>query len=81
MTDVDTDLYKLIMSPQYLTTEHIQVTRIYSAFRSVERRVAASGVPNLLLCRFYSFCLSLTDISVSITDRFEIYPFLFCHSP
>lgn len=22
--DVDTDLYKLIMSPQYLTTEHIQ---------------------------------------------------------
>lgn len=23
-TDVDTDLYKLIMSPQYLTTEHIQ---------------------------------------------------------
>ena len=24
-TDVDTDLYKLIMSPQYLTTEHIQV--------------------------------------------------------
>ena len=26
-TDVDTDLYKLIMSPQYLTTEHIQVSR------------------------------------------------------
>ena len=24
--DVDTDLYKLIMSPQYLTTEHIQVS-------------------------------------------------------
>jgi mitogen-activated protein kinase 1/3 len=24
VTDVDTDLYKLIMSPQYLTTEHIQ---------------------------------------------------------
>lgn len=24
LTDVDTDLYKLIMSPQYLTTEHIQ---------------------------------------------------------
>ena len=23
-SDVDTDLYKLIMSPQYLTTEHIQ---------------------------------------------------------
>jgi mitogen-activated protein kinase 1/3 len=23
--DVDTDLYKLIMSPQYLTTEHIQM--------------------------------------------------------
>jgi len=22
--DVDTDLYKLVMSPQYLTTEHIQ---------------------------------------------------------
>ena len=25
-SDVDTDLYKLIMSPQYLTTEHIQVS-------------------------------------------------------
>jgi mitogen-activated protein kinase 1/3 len=24
LIDVDTDLYKLIMSPQYLTTEHIQ---------------------------------------------------------
>ena len=24
LPDVDTDLYKLIMSPQYLTTEHIQ---------------------------------------------------------
>ena len=24
ISDVDTDLYKLIMSPQYLTTEHIQ---------------------------------------------------------
>lgn len=24
LADVDTDLYKLIMSPQYLTTEHIQ---------------------------------------------------------
>jgi serine/threonine protein kinase len=24
VADVDTDLYKLIMSPQYLTTEHIQ---------------------------------------------------------
>lgn len=23
-SDVDTDLYKLILSPQYLTTEHIQ---------------------------------------------------------
>ena len=23
-TDVDTDLYKLILSPQYLTTQHIQ---------------------------------------------------------
>jgi len=26
ISDVDTDLYKLIMSPQYLTTEHIQVS-------------------------------------------------------
>ena len=30
LADVDTDLYKLIMSPQYLTTQHIQVSNSFS---------------------------------------------------
>ena len=33
--DVDTDLYKLIMSPQYLTTEHIQ-TFLYQMLAGVK---------------------------------------------
>ena len=33
--DVDTDLYKLIMSPQYLTTEHIQ-TFLYQMLAGIK---------------------------------------------
>lgn len=51
--DVDTDLYKLIMSPQYLTTEHIQMF--------LYQMLAAAYVP---ITRFYSD--EMTPHSLSI---------------
>ena len=35
ITDVDTDLYKLIMSPQYLTTPHIK-TFLYQMLKGLK---------------------------------------------
>lgn len=42
-TDVDTDLYKLIMSPQYLTTEHIQ-TFLYQMLAGLKFLHSASVI-------------------------------------
>ena len=41
--DVDTDLYKLIMSPQYLTTEHIQ-TFLYQMLTGLKYLHSASVI-------------------------------------
>lgn len=41
--DVDTDLYKLIMSPQYLTTEHIQ-TFLYQMLAGLKYLHSASVI-------------------------------------
>jgi serine/threonine protein kinase len=41
--DVDTDLYKLIMSPQYLTTEHIQ-TFLYQMLTGLKFLHSASVI-------------------------------------
>ena len=41
--DVDTDLYKLIMSPQYLTTEHIQ-TFLYQMLAGLKFLHSASVI-------------------------------------
>lgn len=43
---VDTDLYKLIMSPQYLTTEHIQ-TFLYQMLVGLKYIHSSSGKPRL----------------------------------
>jgi serine/threonine protein kinase len=42
-TDVDTDLYKLVMSPQYLTTEHIQ-TFLYQMLAGLRYLHSASVI-------------------------------------
>ena len=43
LSDADTDLYKLIMSPQYLTTEHIQ-TFLYQMLAGLKFLHSASVI-------------------------------------
>jgi hypothetical protein len=69
-TDVDTDLYKLIMSPQYLTTEHIQVSRFAEC-----DSLTSCNAPNTHIT--YSYYI---DVSVSNGGWFELYSFVFCDS-
>ena len=61
---VDTDLYKLIMSPQYLSTEHIQ-TFLYQILVGVKYIHSSSG-------EITSGCANLTGLSLT--------PFALSHS-
>jgi hypothetical protein len=73
-TDVDTDLYKLIMSPQYLTTEHIQ-TFLYQMLTGLKFIHSSSVIhrdlkpANILLNE---------DCSLKVSDQQRHWP-LFVH--
>lgn len=80
--DVDTDLYKLIMSPQYLTTEHIQVghaTRLtfqYPLFAKNVCYTSHARNPAFNSHLFLSVCLRREkDFLVPNVGRSEVYPF------
>jgi len=59
---VDTDLYKLIMSPQYLTTEHIQ-TFLYQMLVGVKYIHSSSG-------EFFSSCNWMVSLQVCANKAF-----------
>ena len=70
--DVDTDLYKLIMSPQYLTTEHIQVTHNFT-------RVVINCL-HIIHPTHSCFVNSVLDLSISNASWTQVYSFILSDS-
>ena len=74
--DVDTDLYKLIMSPQYLTTAHIQVRFINFSLKNTIHSLLEIH-PHI---HSVTYTFLTTDIFVSNTEGVKVFTFFISNS-